>query len=116
FLRQFNAQPLWDQSALRLPIPYKLNGGLNEESIFHVSVMDILDKSLIPSCVKDLHRFFDIKRSEDLPPEREWDCQINLKPGQMPKQIKRYPMGLSDERNLQAYVEAGLKNKIICPS
>jgi hypothetical protein len=71
----------------------------------------------LPDCLKEFASVCEEKETEELPPERNYDLEINLKDSKLtPPFLKIYPLSKFEEDHLKDWVEQGLKKGFIRPS
>uniref|UniRef100_A0A8C5PED6 Gypsy retrotransposon integrase-like protein 1 n=1 Tax=Leptobrachium leishanense TaxID=445787 RepID=A0A8C5PED6_9ANUR len=70
----------------------------------------------IPKIYQDLHKVFEKKGADTLPPSRTYDCPIDLLPGAPIPHGRIYPLSEPELKTLKEYVEENLQKGFIRPS
>lgn len=75
-----------------------------------------IDLSAVPSAYHDLKQVFSEDRALSLPPQRPYDCAINLLPGAPLPTMKLYNLSKPEKEAMETYIWESLAAGLICPS
>ena len=70
----------------------------------------------IPPHLRDFHAVFAKESFDDLPESKPWDHAVELIPDATPKSCKVYPLALSEQKELDAFLKENLESGRIRPS
>ncbi|KAK3505640.1 hypothetical protein QTP70_004728, partial [Hemibagrus guttatus] len=70
----------------------------------------------IPSCYAPFSDVFCPKRASKLPPQRPWDCAIDLLPGEPVPRGRIYTLSILEEKAMEEYIKEALAQGYIHPS
>ena len=70
----------------------------------------------IPPHLRDFHSVFAKESFDDLPESKPWDHAVELIPNATPKSCKVYPLALSEQKELDAFLKENLDSGRIRPS
>ena len=70
----------------------------------------------IPPHLRDFHSVFAKESFDDLPESKPWDHAVELIPDATPKSCKVYPLALSEQKELDAFLKENLDSGRIRPS
>ncbi|XDV19520.1 hypothetical protein PO909_024978 [Leuciscus waleckii] len=77
---------------------------------------DTLKTVNIPAYYYNLSEVFSKTKAAQLPPNRPWDCAIDLLPNAMPPKSKVYPLSRTESQAMEEYIEEALNSGFIHPS
>ena len=64
----------------------------------------------IPPHLRDFHSVFSKESFDDLPKSKPWDHAVELIPDATPKSCKVYPLVISEQKELDAFLKENLKS------
>src|SRR6266568_9363246 len=70
----------------------------------------------IPPHLRDFHSVFAKESFDDLPESKPWDHAVELIPDATPKSCKVYPLAISEQKELDAFLKENLESGRIRPS
>ncbi|KAG1930496.1 retrotransposable element [Pimephales promelas] len=70
----------------------------------------------IPTPYRAFQDVFNKQLATTLPPDRPWDCVIDLLPGAMLPHSKIYPLSIPEQKAMEKYIEEALQQGYIRPS
>src|SRR6266700_3829461 len=70
----------------------------------------------IPPHLRDVHSEFEKESFDALPESKPWDHVVELIPDATPKSCKVYPLALSEQKELDAFLKENLDSRWIRPS
>ena len=71
---------------------------------------------VVPEHYRDFRAVFEKQSFDALPDRRPWDHAIELKPGDLPKSTKLYPLSLNEQKELDDFLAENLASGRIRPS
>ena len=85
-----------------------------------VKVLSASSDSVMPSEYREYLDVFDKVRAGALPPQRPYDCAIDLQPGAIPPRGRVYPLSVAENEAMEEYVREALSrgahSQILFPS
>ncbi|KAH9272155.1 hypothetical protein BASA83_005492 [Batrachochytrium salamandrivorans] len=96
------------------PIPCSLSDSISLESMQadvypFVEVSPVSDVSVPPDILSSFSSLFSEDQAETLPPHRDFDCSIDLKPGSEPFHGKIYQLTREEDKVMQEWIKDNLR-------
>ncbi|KAH9267454.1 hypothetical protein BASA83_009993 [Batrachochytrium salamandrivorans] len=100
------------------PIPCSLSDSISLESMQadvypFVEVSPVSDVSVPPDILSSFSSLFSEDQAETLPPHRDFDCSIDLKPGSEPFHGKIYQLTREEDKVMQEWIKDNLRKGFI---
>ncbi|KAH9271283.1 hypothetical protein BASA83_006609 [Batrachochytrium salamandrivorans] len=100
------------------PIPCSLSDSISLESMQadvypFVEVSPVSDVSVPPDILSSFSSLFSEDQAETLPPHRDFDCSIDLKPGSEPFHGKIYQLTREEDKVMQDWIQDNLRKGFI---
>ncbi|KAH9244971.1 hypothetical protein BASA81_017577 [Batrachochytrium salamandrivorans] len=100
------------------PIPCSLSDSISLESMQadvypFVEVSPVSDVSVPPDILSSFSSLFSEDQAETLPPHRDFDCSIDLKPGSEPFHGKIYQLTREEDKVMQEWIQDNLRKGFI---
>ncbi|KAH9263232.1 hypothetical protein BASA83_013421 [Batrachochytrium salamandrivorans] len=103
---EITAPVVWGSEARKCPIDCSLSDSISLESMQadvypFVEVSPVSDVSVPPDILSSFSSLFSEDQAETLPPHRDFDCSIELKPGSEPFHGKIYQLTREEDKVMQ---------------